>query len=496
MSEFSAFRRRLNDNGLVVFSAELPAELLTPAEVLLRLGGDTARSSFLFESVETGGSLGRYSFIGVNPSEEVRTREEFGEHRIGHLTRDFPATELKQILTSRIVNPKRGSSADDVVGLAGGWVGFFGYDWVRHLERLPTQAAPLPRHPWTWLGLYDEVIVFDHVYQTAHVNVSVRGGDIKDMVTQRRLYERAQRRLDRTMRRLRRPHGMVPLARLTQRPVRFTMTKSDFLAGVRKIKRHIRDGDIFQCVLSQRFTVEGRTRPFDTYRRLRRLNPSPYMYYIKFGNLAVVGSSPETLVQKRGRHVLTRPIAGTRPRGKDAAEDAKLEKQLLSSVKENAEHIMLVDLGRNDLGRVCVPGSVTAVQFREVERYSHVMHLVSTVTGEAKRTVDAVDVLAAAFPAGTVTGAPKIRAMEIIDSLEPHRRGVYGGCVGYLDWWGNLDTAISIRTAVMDGHRAHVQAGAGIVADSNPEREYKETQNKAAAPLAALGGEWKRGERP
>jgi anthranilate synthase component 1 len=298
------------------------------------------------------------------------------------------------------------------------------------------------------------------------------------------------------MRRLKRPHPMVPLARLQKRPVQRTMRKRDFLDGVRTIKRHIGKGDIFQCVLSQRFAVEGRTRPFDTYRRLRRLNPSPYMYFLKFGNFAIAGSSPETLVQKRGKNVLTRPIAGTRPRGKTPAEDQKYEKQLLASPKENAEHVMLVDLGRNDLGRVCKPGTVAPTQFRKVERYSHVMHIVSTVEGQAKRSVSPVDVLAAAFPAGTVTGAPKIRAMEIIDSIEPHRRGVYAGCVGYLDWWGNLDTAIAIRTAVMDGQRAYVQAGAGIVADSNPEREYKETQNKAAAPLAALGGEWKRGDRP
>ncbi|GAB4313989.1 MAG: anthranilate synthase component I [Candidatus Zixiibacteriota bacterium] len=496
MSEFSSFRRRLKETGLVVFSAELPAELLTPAEVFLRLGGDTVRSSFLFESVETGGSLGRYSFIGVNPAEEVRTREQYGEHRIGQLTRDFPAVDLKQVLTDAMVKPKRGAGADEVVGLAGGWVGFFGYDWVRHLETLPSKAEPWPRHPWTWLGLYDEVIVFDHVFQTAHINVSVRGGDGNDMVTQRRLYERAQRRLERTMRRLRRPHAMVPLSRLQYRPIQLAMKKKDFVAGVRTIKKYIKEGDIFQCVLSQRFTVDGRAKPFETYRRLRRLNPSPYMYFLKFGNLAVVGSSPETLVQKRGRHVLTRPIAGTRPRGKDDAEDAKLARQLLASPKENAEHVMLVDLGRNDLGRVCKPGTVAATEFRAIEKYSHVMHMVSTVTGEATRNVNPVDVLAAAFPAGTVTGAPKIRAMEIIDSIEPHRRGVYGGCVGYLDWWGNLDTAIAIRTAVMDGQRAHVQAGAGIVADSNPEREYKETQNKAAAPLTALGGEWKRGEAP
>ncbi|MBI3861240.1 MAG: anthranilate synthase component I family protein, partial [Planctomycetia bacterium] len=224
--------------------------------------------------------------------------------------------------------------------------------------------------------------------------------------------------------------------------------------------------------------------------------PSPYMYFLKFRDLAIAGSSPETLVQKNGTLVTTRPIAGTRPRGLTPHEDMKREHQLMASPKENAEHVMLVDLGRNDLGRVCCPGTVVTDQFRSIDRYSHVMHMVSTVRGRARRGVDALDVLAATFPAGTVTGAPKIRAMELIDSVEPDRRGVYAGSVGYIDWWGNMDMAIAIRTAVMDPRGAHVQAGAGIVADSDPEREYIETQNKAAAPLGAIGGEWGKGDRP
>lgn len=495
MSEFTTFRRHLNEHGIVVLSADLPAELLTPAGALLRLGGDTARSAFLFESVETGGSVGRYSFLGVDPAEEVKAGETEGEHRRGRLTQRFAAKDLLGILRDALPDSPRRAN-DGVRGLAGGWIGYFGYDWVRHLERLPATASIWSRQPWVWLALYDEVIAFDHVYQTAHINVTVRDGGSHDLLTQRRLYDRANRRLERTMRRLRKPHPVLPVSKMPKRTVGLNMRRGDYLAGVRTVKKHIAQGDIFQCVLSQRFTVEGRVKPFDVYRRMRRLNPSPYLYYLKFGNMAVVGSSPETLVQKRGSVVLTRPIAGTRPRGANSEDDRKLERQLLASPKENAEHVMLVDLGRNDLGRVSKPGTVVAEEFRRVERYSHVMHMVSTVTGKAKRNVDAFDVLAASFPAGTVSGAPKIRAMEIIESLEHQRRGVYAGCVGYIDWWGNMDTAIAIRTAVMEAGKAHVQAGAGIVADSNPEREYKETQEKATAPLLALGAEWKRGEGP
>jgi anthranilate synthase component 1 len=265
-------------------------------------------------------------------------------------------------------------------------------------------------------------------------------------------------------------------------------TQAKFAEGVRTFKKHIGRGDIFQGVLSQRFSVSGAMPSFDVYRRLRRSNPSPYMYYLRCGDLAIAGSSPETLVQKRGTTVTTRPIAGTRPRGSTPDEDARLERNLRASVKENAEHIMLVDLGRNDLGRVCRSGTVKTTQLREVDRYSHVMHIVSTVEGQVRTGVDSFDVIAATFPAGTVTGAPKIRAMELIDEVEPDRRGVYAGCVGYIDWYDNLDMAIAIRTAVIDKKGASVQAGAGIVADSDPDREFEETCNKAAAPLLALGG--------
>lgn len=496
MSDFTSFRRRLDQDGLAVFSAEIPAEFLTPAAVFLRLGGIKARSSFLFESVETGGSVGRFSFIGVQPAEEVRLTTTGGIHSRGWNQTKFEADDLLGILRARLIGTGHRAPAPGPTGLAGGWVGYFGYDWVRELETLPNETADTLGHPPVWLGLYDEVIVFDHVYQTAQVNLSVRKSAVGGRVSLRQLYDSAQRRLEKTVRLIRLPLQLPTVSSIPMRTVQSNMTKKEYTDGVRKIKRHISRGDIFQCVLSQRFSVPGPVRPFDVYRRLRRTNPSPYLYFLKFGNLAIAGSSPETLVQKMGSRATTRPIAGTRPRGATPQVDHRLERQLSGSPKENAEHIMLVDLGRNDLGRVCKPGSIRIPVFRRIDRYSHVMHIVSEVEGSMKRSADAFDLLAASFPAGTVSGAPKIRAMEIIESIEPERRGVYAGCIGYIDWWGNLDTAIAIRTAVMDRRGAYAQAGAGIVADSDPMREYRETQSKATAPLLALGGRWKRGEGP
>jgi anthranilate synthase component 1 len=494
--DHSDFRRSLREDGLVVLSAEIPSDLLTPASVFLRLGGDHAASSFLFESVETGGAIGRYSFIGVGPAELLRAGESGGMLRAGRRQQAICIGELPQLLRSRLATRRNRTSEPDVGGLSGGWIGYLGYDWVRTLECLPSQAPDRLGHPWVQLGLYDEVVVFDHLYQTARVNLTVRGSVNSPSAASKQAYDRGARRLEYLVRCLNRPPMLVRLAHPRSRVIRSNMTPRAFMDAVRIVKRHIARGDILQCVLSQRFMVDGPVKPFDVYRRLRRANPSPYLYFLKFDDLAIAGSSPETLVQKIGNRVTTRPIAGTRPRGESQAEDIQLERQLLASTKENAEHLMLVDLGRNDLGRVCCPGSITTPEFRRVDRFSHVMHMVSVVEGKPRANVDAFDVLAAAFPAGTVTGAPKIRAMEIIDSIEPERRGVYAGCVGYIDWWGNLDAAIAIRTVVMDRHGSYAQAGAGIVADSDPLREFRETQNKAAAPLASLGGVWKRGAGP
>lgn len=484
--DFKSFRRDWSERFVVTLSVEIPADLLTPAAVFLKLGGDRARHSFLFESVEAGENVGRYSIVGVDPCETLVLTESGCRHTNGRSTSALPTAELSRIMRSRLAHSHT-TVGDDSSGLCGGWVGYLGYDCVRMFERLPSVAPDIIGHPWAVLGLYKRVVVFDHARQTARA-VACTGRGIDSGVSTRSAYESAQRDLETLIKRLLRPVQMSELKPISQKRARSNTSKDAFLDGVRTLKKHIGRGDIFQGVLSQRFSVAGTISPFDVYRRLRRSNPSPYMYFLRAGGHSIAGSSPETLVQKKRNLATTRPIAGTRPRGATAEDDARNERNLLASVKENAEHIMLVDLGRNDLGRVCRSGSVATVQLRGIDRYSHVMHLVSTVSGQTRPNVDSLDVIAAAFPAGTVTGAPKIRAMELIDQVEPDRRGVYAGCVGYIDWFDNMDMAIAIRTAVIDSKGGSVQAGAGIVADSDPEREFDETCNKAAAPLLALGG--------
>lgn len=483
--DFKTFTRQWRSEPLIHLSLEVPADLLTPASVFLKLGGEKSSASFLLESVEGGENVGRYSIIGVSPSETIVLNDKECLHSRGRRTSSYHPSELGQLIRSRL---PRVSSANDnpSFGLTGGWIGYLGYDCIRLFERLPSAGTDKLRHPWAVLGLYDRIVVFDHARQSARAVTTIVPTD--NGVSVKSTYDSAQRGLEAIIRQLSRPTPLPPLRELPDRRVSSNTTKARFAEGVRTFKRHIGRGDIFQGVLSQRFTVPGKIPSFDVYRRLRRSNPSPYMYYLRCGDLAIAGSSPETLVQKRGSTATTRPIAGTRPRGSTPEEDARLERNLRASVKENAEHIMLVDLGRNDLGRVCRSGTVKTTQLREIDRYSHVMHIVSTVEGQTRKDVDSFDVIAATFPAGTVTGAPKIRAMELIDEVEPDRRGVYAGCVGYIDWYDNLDMAIAIRTAVIDKNGGSVQAGAGIVADSDPDREFEETCNKAAAPLLALGG--------
>jgi len=490
--DFSDFKRALRSRAVAVLSAEVPSDLLTPASVYLALSTASTAPAFLFESVEGGASIGRYSFIGIDPIEEIQLGEQGGVHRIGRRRETFPAEELFDRIRSRLFAAGRRRASDRSSGMTGGWIGYFAYDCVRLFERLPVLCPDTLGHPWLCLGLFDSVVVFDHARQTARATVTVFPELLQGQTAQG-AYARAQRRLGRMVRLLTRPLPLAGLRTLRDMPVTSNTSRIRFTTSVKTIKKHIAQGDIFQGVLSQRFSVAGTVAPFDVYRRLRRSNPSPYMYFLRFGDLAIAGSSPETLVQLRGTRVSTRPIAGTRPRGATHKDDLRLERNLKASPKENAEHVMLVDLGRNDLGRVCRPGSVVTDSFCQVERFSHVMHIVSNVTGRKRAGCDALDVLAATFPAGTVSGAPKIRAMEIIESVEPDRRGVYAGSVGYIDWNGDMDMAIAIRTAVMDHRGAYVQAGAGIVADSDPEREYRETQDKAAAPLAAVGGVWSQG---
>ncbi|HYS77792.1 MAG TPA: anthranilate synthase component I family protein, partial [Candidatus Dormibacteraeota bacterium] len=366
---------------------------------------------------------------------------------------------------------------------------YLSYDLVRSIERLPRSVKDDLRVPDILFGLYDTVLAFDHLKQRIQIVSNIRTEDRGERVKARVLGERyraARRNIDVMENLLRR--AAAPAARRAPGRDRWRANVSEarYKASVRRAKDYIRAGDIFQVVLSQRFERKARAAPFSIYRALRRINPSPYMYYLDFGEVALAGASPEMLVRVEGDRIRTRPIAGTRPRGRDEDEDRAMERELLTDPKERAEHVMLVDLGRNDLGRVGRAGSVEVSRFMAVERYSHVMHLVSEVTARLRADRDAFDGLLACFPAGTVSGAPKVRAMEIIEELETTRRGPYAGAVGYIDYSGNLDSCITIRTTVMSRGIAHVQAGAGIVADSVPEHEYRECVSKAGALIDAI----------
>jgi anthranilate synthase component 1 len=442
---------------------ERPADLTTPVALMRSLlAGDGP--CFLLESVEGGDRVARWSFLGAAPSGEISG----AEGNPFELLKRLPAATL--------------ADGDDLPPFTGGAVGYAGYDAVRRLERLPATNPDPIGLPDAWFGIFDSVIAFDHArHRLLFVTHAGEGEEEK-----RRAFERLrglEARAQAT------PKPPVAPPRL---PLSFeeSLPLPSFLAAVEKAKEHIRAGDIFQVVLSRRWSAPFDGDAFAVYRALRSISPSPYQYFLRTPHGTIFGASPERLVRVAaapdGAAVETIPLAGTRPRGATREEDLALEKDLLADAKERAEHVMLVDLGRNDLGRVSVPGSVRVKDFFSVERYSHVMHIASRVVGTLAPGRHAVDALAATFPAGTLTGAPKIRAMEIIEDLEPVRRGAYGGAVGYLDFAGNLDVAIAIRTAVVANGILHVQAGAGIVADSNAESEALECENKARALMRAV----------
>ncbi len=474
-TEFLSMARGGN---LVPVSCDLPADLETPISAFLKLRNGC--EAFLLESVEGGEAVGRYSFIGVGPfpslrafGDRVEVRGVGGEEQ----RRGDPLEVLREVL--RRFRP---AGAPGLPRFAGGAVGYFGYDLVRHIERLPHRPPDDLGLPTCYLVFADTLVVFDHVKHTLKIvaNALVDGeGEAA--------YRRAVQRVETLYERLRAPLAPPPLVGRVDQRQQTHMPVGGFLAAVERARGYVRAGDIFQVVLSRRFALDiPGVDGLDVYRALRTVNPSPYMFFLDFGGVQLAGSSPELLVRLEGDLVRTRPLAGTRPRGGDEEEDRHLEASLLADEKERAEHVMLVDLGRNDLGRVCRYGSVQVETLMAVERFSHVMHIVSDVRGRLRPGCDAVDVLRACFPAGTVTGAPKVRAMEIIDELEPVARGPYAGAVGYVSFSGNMDTCITIRTIVLAGGRAYLQAGAGIVADSVPEREYVETVNKAKALLRAL----------
>jgi anthranilate synthase component 1 len=484
--DFQTFQRLAKQGNVVPVTLRISADLLTPVSAYLRLA-QPGRQSFLFESIEGGEKIARYSFMGVAPDREFRYRDGVAEIREGARTQQRTADLFDEL--RGLTRPYRPVSWNGLPPFTSGAVGYLSYDVVRLLERLPDRATDDLNLPDAHLLFFSRLLAFDHLQHQILLIANVFTEGKKNL---RREYNRALRDLEAMAVALERP---LPTSETgsRQRPrktralkVKSNFREEDYLDGVRRIKRHIRAGDVYQCVLSQRFSAPLRSDAFSVYRALRAVNPSPYMYFLDLGDVQVAGASPEMLVKVQGRTAFYRPIAGTRPRGATEKEDRRLEQQLRQSVKERAEHVMLVDLGRNDLGRVCDYGTVSVDALMNLERYSHVMHLVSSLRGRLRRGVDCFDALAACFPAGTVTGAPKVRAMEIIDQLEPTRRGLYAGSVFYLDYSGNLDSCIAIRTMVVKDGVAYVQAGGGVVADSRPQREYQETVSKARALLEAI----------
>jgi len=460
---------------------ELVADLLTPVSAFLKVA-EHSDYAFLLESVEGGEHVGRYSFLGKDPFLILRGRQsQTVIERAGVTTNgDKPFIDTLRELMNSFQSP----FVPGLPRFTGGAVGYLGYDTSAWFEPTAARAgaAPLDREDAGFM-LFDTVLAFDHVQHRILLIANARISGDEDLKS---LYQFAcakieflERELERALS-LKRPTGGDGVNLVSN------MTQQGYESIVKRAKEYIAAGDIYQVVLSQRFEAEVGVDAFTVYRALRHVNPSPYMFFIRMGDRSIVGSSPEMLVRVEGRHAITHPIAGTRPRGKTEEEDVRLGEELKRNEKEKAEHVMLVDLGRNDIGRVCDYGTVRVPTFMALERYSHVMHLVSVVEGQLAEGNDRLDALVSCFPAGTVSGAPKVRAMQIINELEPTRRGLYAGAVGYLDFAGNLDFCIAIRSILLEKGRAYIQAGAGIVADSNPTAEYEETRDKARAMIRAL----------
>jgi anthranilate synthase component I len=504
--ERDEFLRRSEKGNLIPVYREILADRLTPVSAFEKLVGDTSGDgyAFLLESVERGEQIGRYSFLGCDPSVIFRSKGDVATLIEGNRKQtaviapgDDPLTLLKELLGryTYVETP-------DLPRFCGGAVGFLGYDVVRFFENLPdTNPDEIDVDDACFL-FTDTLLIFDHVRHGLKVVCNAHVTDDPNHA-----YDEAVEKIEELIARLRGNSGVgyrvsgvdknpTPNTE-NQKPetknqhptpvhVESLFSRDAYEAGVEKCREYILAGDAFQIVLSQRFKVNFTASPFDVYRALRSVNPSPYMYYLMLGDRKIIGTSPEILVTVERGTVRVRPIAGTRPRGKDAEEDARLEAELLADEKERAEHIMLVDLGRNDIGRVCEYGSVKVDELMEIERYSHVTHIVSNVTGRLSPDKDVFDVLRACFPAGTVSGAPKVRAMEIIDEQEPTRRGFYAGSLGYFSYSGDMDMAITIRTMLVDGQTAYLQSGGGLVADSIPANEYQECVNKARALVQAI----------
>ncbi|MFH1009411.1 MAG: anthranilate synthase component I [Candidatus Latescibacterota bacterium] len=480
---FDQIETLATQGNVIPVAKEILADMETPVSAYQKIR-NSGRYSFLLESVEGGEKIARYSFLGADPFLVFRSKGDrisLQEGRNGHFrtTTGDPLKVLRELLGQ--YQPVR---IPDLPRFTGGAVGVMGYDGVRLAEELPDQTADdLDLDEMVWM-FFDTLLAFDNVRHKmiliSNVHTDRHEGGLRTQ------YETACRRIEELERLLLRPVDPLPSRGEGRCQLASNTTKEDFMASVRRAKEYISAGDVIQVVLSQRFEMEISVGSFDIYRMLRIVNPSPYMFHMAMDDLSVVGASPELMVRMEKGTIEVRPIAGTRMRGETEQEDQRLSEELLADEKERAEHIMLVDLGRNDVGRVSIPGSVEVTELMKIERYSHVMHIVSNVQGKVRPGVDAIDGLLACFPAGTVSGAPKIRAMEILDELEPTRRGIYAGAVGYFDFSGNLDSCIAIRTIVVKDSKAYVQAGAGIVADSDPEREFEETEHKARAMVRAI----------
>ena len=479
------FKQKAKSGNLIPVYKEILADLDTPVSAYMKISG--GEYSFLLESIEGGEKWARYCFLGCDPSVVVSTKGRTltvvknGKREEKEIKTGSPLSAVKEILSRY-----QPVASEGLPRFSGGAVGFVSYDMVRFFEELPEQTIDDLDVPDSQFVITDTLLVFDNVSQTIKIvsNAFVEGDDLDSV------YENTIRKISALEEKLKTPlsRGSAPDDEVPASSLSFdsNMEEEDHKQAVMRIKEYILEGDAIQVVFAQRLKFSITRDPFDIYRALRTINPSPYMYYLNFGELQVVGSSPEVLVRLEDDKVEVRPIAGTRKRGKNEQEDRELEQDLLSDEKELAEHIMLVDLGRNDIGRVAEINSVEVNERFTIERYSHVMHIVSNVRGVLKKGLDCFDVLEAAFPAGTLSGAPKIRAMEIIDELEPTRRGLYGGAVGYISFSGNMDTAIAIRTLLIKENTAYLGVGAGIVADSIPENEFEETMNKGRALLKAI----------
>ena len=468
----------------VPVSRRLLSDSLTPVSAFRRI--DNGGTACLFESVIGGENVGRYSFLAVNPQVEVDSKDRTVTIKDSGNHESFESENPLEEIRARI-NQFKVAQFEGMPPFTGGAVGYAGYDVVRYVEDLPHAPDDDRNLPDMSFAFYDRMLVFDHITKTINVLALAwtrRHGSL------RAAYDDANRRIDEMIDLLNRPDDLSCLdANLPTGNVpdfKSNFTQAQFEQAVRDCIEYIRAGDIFQVVLSQRLQLKIDCNPFEIYRSLRVMNPSPFMFYLRSGDTTLVGSSPEIMCRVVNNEMTVRPLAGTRRRGKTPQEDLELERELLADEKERAEHVMLVDLGRNDVGRVAQYGSIELPDVMVVERYSHVMHISSTVTGQLKEDADAFDALMASLPAGTVSGAPKVRAMEIIDEFEPHRRGPYAGAVGYIDYSNNMDTCIALRTMVVKDNVAYVQAGAGIVADSDPTSEYEETLNKARGLLRAI----------